>query len=149
MGASQSSQPPSRHNSRHGTDNTNKHKQKAGSVSSTPMKQQQQQPTLPVIIDIPNPAPSRVPTTPPVPQSFPAPAVAVPIPVKKKPASLPTSKDNSYVDQHKDADLLHRFGEVDTKDDIEEMDETEVQSKFRFEWPFEDFIKTTGRMTFC
>jgi len=147
MGASQSSQPPSRHNSRHGTET--KHKQKAASISSTPMKPHQQpnQPPLPVIIDNPTP---RVPTTPPVPQSVPAPAIALPIPVKKKPSSLPASKENSYIDQHKDADLLHRFDVNEVKDDMEEeMDETEVQSKFGIQWvksdEFEDVIKSTRR----
>jgi hypothetical protein len=88
-------------------------------------------PPLPVIVD--SPAPPSV-KTPPVPKSVPAPAVAVPIPQKKKPASLPTSKENSYVDQHKDADLLHRFEGFEVKEMEEEMDETEVQSKFGIAW---------------
>ena len=139
MGASQSSQPPSRHNSsRHGTADTKQHKQKAASIS-TPMRHQQQQqppaPALPAIID--NPAPARVTTPPVVPQSVPAPAVAVPIP-GKKPVSLPTSKDNSYVDQHKDTDLLHRFEVIDVKEMEEEMDEKEVQSKFGIAWVASD-----------
>jgi hypothetical protein len=142
MGASQSSQPPSRHNSsRHGTADTKQHKQKAASIS-TPMKQQQQQQQppvspLPVIIDKPAP-PRRVITPPAVLQSVPAPAVAVPIPGKRKPVSLPTSKDNSYVDQHKDTDLLHRFGVIDVKEMEEEMDEKEVQSKFGIAWVASD-----------
>lgn len=143
MGASQSSQPPSRHNpSRHGTADTKlQHKQKAASIS-TPMKQQQQQqqppaPPLPVIVDKPA-LPQRVRTPPAVLQSVPTPAMAVPIPGKRKPVSLPTSKDNSYVDQHKDTDLLHRFEVIDVKDMEEEMDEKEVQSKFGIAWVASD-----------
>lgn len=140
MGASQSSQPPSRHNSsRHGTADTKQHKQKAASISA-PMRHQQQQqppaPALPAIID--SPAPARVTTPPVVPQSVPAPAVAVPIPGKKKPVSLPASKENSYVDQHKDTDLLHRFEVIDVKEMEEEMDEKEVQSKFGIAWVASD-----------
>src|SRR5271168_5008908 len=98
MGASQSSQPPSRHNSRHGggvvlPDNTKgvpQHKQKAASISvAAPMKP----PPLPIIID--NPAPKTPPTEV---LSVPVPAVAMPIPAKKKPMSLPASGEKSYLD---------------------------------------------------
>ena len=136
MGASQSSQPPSRHPSRHGSDN--KHKQKAASVSA-PMK-----PSLPVIIDKPDTPATRIPE----PQSVPAPSIAVPIPIRK-PVSLPASGENSYVDQHKDTDLLHRLEELDLKDvEEEEMDEKEVQSKFGIVWvasdDFEEDDKNLG-----
>jgi hypothetical protein len=135
MGASQSSQPPpSRHNSRHGPDN--KHKQKAASVSS-PLK-----PNLP---GVDNPAPNRVVTPqPPVVQTMPTPAIAVPIPGAKKSISS-ASGENSYVDQHKDADLLHRMKDLDVKDMEEEMDEKEVESKFGIAWvasdEFEDDLR--------
>src|SRR5271170_164269 len=128
MGASQSSQPPSRHNSRHGHQTDNKHKQKAASIS-TPMK-----PNLPPINDIATPSAStpQQTTVPPVlAASVPPPSVAVPIPGKKKPLSLPgSSGENSYIDQHKDADLLHRLEGIEVKDteeeEEEEMDEKEV-----------------------
>lgn len=135
MGASQSSQPPpSRHNSRHGTDN--KHKQKAASISS-PLK-----PNSPVVD---NPVPNRV-VTPQVTvtQTMPTPAIAVPIPGARKSVSS-TSGENSYVDQHKDTDLLHRLGDLDVKDMEEEMDVKDVQSKFGIAWvasdEFEDDIR--------
>ena len=54
---------------------------------------------------------------------------------------MPTSKDNSYVDQHKDADLLHRFDVTLNESeahDMEEMDEKEMQSKFGIEWVMSD-----------
>ena len=81
--------------------------------------------------------------------SVPSPSVAVPIPGKKKPLSLPgSSGENSYIDQHKDADLLHRLEGMEVKDkqqeeeeeEEEEMDEKEVQSKFGIAWvASEDF----------
>jgi hypothetical protein len=140
MGASQSSQPPSRHNSRHDkavspSTDTSKHKQKAASVSS-PLK-----PTLPVIIDsAPKPVipPLAVAASAPVDVVQPAPAVAMPIPVKKKPVSLPTSGENSYVDQNKDVELLHRLEELKMKELAEELNEEDVQSKFGIAWAASD-----------
>jgi len=152
MGASQSSQPPSRHNSRHGHQTDNKHKQKAASIS-TPMK-----PHLPPINDIATPSASSTPqqtTVPPVAvaataiaASAPPPSVAVPIPGKKKALSLPgSSGENSYIDQHKDADLLHQLEEMDVKDgeEKEEMDEKEVKSKFGIAWVASDDFEDDGR----
>src|SRR5579862_4467637 len=103
MGASQSSQPPSRQSSRHdkphhATDNKAGHKQRAASVS-TPMKQ----PTIPVVIDQPQSSTDAKVTEV---QSVPLPAVAVPIPVRRKPASLPASGENSYIEDKRDPDLL-------------------------------------------
>jgi hypothetical protein len=141
MGASQSSQPPSRHNSRHGTDSS-KHKSKAASVSSTP------KPPLPVIIDnVPSPIPPPIEV-----RSVPIPAVAVPIPVKKKPVSLPTSGENSYIDQHKDVDFIHRLEklELDKMEEEGEGDEPEAESKFGIEWaPSDDFEEDTERKFPC
>ena len=134
MGASQSSQPPSRHNStKHGqSPQDSKHKQKAASVS-TPMKQQhQQQSPLSAIIDTPSHPPA-----PPVVEVRSVPAVAVPIPVKKKPRSLPASGENSYVDQNKEVDLLHRlekFGE----EEKEAIDDPDVEAKFGIAWAASD-----------
>jgi len=77
-----------------------------------------------------------------VPMSVPAPAVAMPIPTRKRNGgSLPTSRDNSYIDQHKDAELLHRFDvthDGSEPNDMEEMDEKEMQSKFGIEWAMSD-----------
>ena len=145
MGASQSSQPPSRHNSRHGHQTDNKHKQKAASIS-TPMK-----PPLPPINDIATPSAS-TPQQTTVPPAAPAPSVAVPIPGKKKSISLPgSSGENSYIDQHKDADLLHRLDQMVVKDteEEEEMDEKEVQSKFGIAWVASDDFEDDGRHLRC
>lgn len=109
-------------------------------------------PQLPPISDIATPSASTPQqTTVPSPiataASVPSPSVAVPIPGKKKPLSLPgSSGENSYIDQHKDADLLHRLEGMEVKDtpeeeeEEEEMDEKEVQSKFGIAWvASEDF----------
>jgi hypothetical protein len=144
MGASQSSQPPSRHNSRHGHQTDNKHKHKAASIST--MK-----PPLPPINDIAPPSAS-TPQQMTVPLAAPAPSVAVPIPGKKKPISLPgSSGENSYIDQHKDADLLHRLDQMVVKDteEEEEMDEKEVQSKFGIAWVASDDFEDDGRHLRC
>ena len=103
-------------------------------------------PPLPVIIDNPPP-----PVTPPTEiRSVPVPAVAVPIPVKKKPISLPASGDNSYVDQHKDTDLIHRFDKLDLTEMKEEVDELEGESKFGITWaPIDDFEEDTDRKFPC
>jgi hypothetical protein len=85
-------------------------------------------PSLPVVID--NPGKSAVASK--VVQSVPA--VAVPIPGKKKPTSLPASRENSYVDQHKDVELLHRLEELKLKEGHEEGEETDGQSKFGIAW---------------
>jgi hypothetical protein len=123
MGASQSSQPPSRHNSRHG--DIKLHKQKAASISS-PMKS-----SLPVIIDKPTKPSVAVKEV----QSVPA--VAVPIPVKKKPTSLPVSGENSYVDQHRDVDLLHGLEKLKLQEMNE--DDPDAPSKFGIAWGAADF----------
>jgi hypothetical protein len=94
---------------------------------------------LPIVIDNPPKPRDPPPPTAPAPQSVSVPAVAVPIPLKKKPVSLPASGDNSYVDQHKDTDFLHRLQKLESKDaDEEEMDETEVESKFGIAWVASD-----------
>lgn len=138
MGASQSSQPPnpSRPTRTLPANEHAKQRQKATSIS-TPMKT----PPLPLspVIDK---QPSATPTAT-VPMSVPTPAVAVPIPARRRTGgSLPGSRENSYVDQHKDADLLHRFDvthdEPEAKDIQEEMDETEVQTKFGIVWVISD-----------
>jgi hypothetical protein len=139
MGASQSTQPP--HPSRpprtvHANEQPHKqHKAKAASVS-TPMKTPAV-PLSPVIDKQPVATPAAI-----VPMSVPTPAVAVPIPGRKRTGgSLPTSKENSYVDQHKEADLLHRFDvthDAPEEKDVEELDETEVQSKFGITWVMSD-----------
>jgi hypothetical protein len=94
-------------------------------------------PLSPVIDKQPVATPAAV-----VPMSVPTPAVAVPIPGRKRTGgSLPTSKENSYVDQHKEADLLHRFDvahDAAEEKDVEELDETEVQSKFGITWVMSD-----------
>jgi len=83
----------------------------------------------------------------------PLPSVAVPIPAKKKTRSVPgSSSDNSYVDQHKDADLLHRLEEMeakDTEEGEEEMDEKEVQSKFGIAWVASDDFEDEARHQRC
>ena len=132
MGASQS-QPPSRHNSRHGSDS--KQRQKAASVSS-PMK-----PTLPVIVDR---SPAPVAAMAPEPSSVPVPAVAVPIPIKK-PVSLPNSGENSYIDQSKDVDFIHKLDDLELKEMNEEMDEKEVESKFGIVWVASDDFEEEQR----
>lgn len=94
-------------------------------------------PVLPIIDTQPAATPAAI-----VPMSVPSPAVAMPIPGRKRTGgSLPTSKENSYVDQHKDADLLHRFDvthDHPEAGEMEEMDETEVQSKFGIAWVASD-----------
>ena len=117
MGASHSYQPPSRHNSRQGSDS--KQKQKQSNVLA-PTK-----PPLPVIID--KPASKSSATVEP--QSVPAPAVALPIPLKKKPTSLPASGENSYIDRTKDGELLQRLEDLDVNETEEDIDGSEVQSK--------------------
>jgi hypothetical protein len=94
------------------------------------MKQPQQSP-LPVIIDHPNPTPA-----PPA-EFRSVPATAVPIPVKKKPHSLPASGENSYVDQNKDVDLLHRIERLGMEEK-EEIDDPEVEAKFGIAWAASD-----------
>lgn len=132
MGASQSSQPPpSRNHSRHGNVD-NKHKQRASSVSA-PMKT----PLPPIAIEKTESTAPSIISDPP--RSVPAPSIAVPIPVKKKPTSLPASGENSYIDNHRDADLLHKhIKELDVEDTEEEMDETEVRAKFGIAWVASD-----------
>ena len=93
------------------------------------MKPQQPQSPLPVIIDNPNPIPPPAPV-----EVRSVPAVAVPIPVKnKKPRSLPASGENSYVDQNKDVDLLHRLERL-AREEKEEIDNPDVESKFGIAW---------------
>ena len=138
MGATQSSQ--AAHSSRPPravptANEPGKHKAKAASIS-TPMK------TAPIPIPpIIDKQPSATPAAA-VPMSVPAPAVAMPIPTRKRNGgSLPTSRDNSYIDQHKDAELLHRFDvthDASEANDMEEMDEKEMQSKFGIEWVMSD-----------
>ena len=65
------------------------------------------------------------------------PAAAVPIPVKKKPHSLPASGENSYVDQNKDVDLLHRLERLAMLEK-EEIDDPEVEAKFGIAWAASD-----------
>src|SRR6202035_3289510 len=109
---------------------------KAASVP-TPMK-----PPLADIID----NASHLVTSPTGIRSVPVTAVAAPISVKKKALSLPTSGENSYVDQHKDTDLIHRFDKLDLAEMKEEGDELEGESKFGITWaPIDDFEEDTDR----
>lgn len=65
------------------------------------------------------------------------PAVAVPIPVKNKPRSLPASGENSYVDQNKEVDLLHRLERLGIEEK-EEIDDPDVEAKFGIAWAASD-----------
>ena len=83
---------------------------------------------------------------------MPLPSVAVPIPGKRKARSIPgSSGENSYIDQHKDADLLHRLEDMQVKDteEEEEMDEKEVQSKFGIAWVASDDFDDDARHLRC
>jgi hypothetical protein len=133
MGASQSSQPPSRHNSRHGGPPSSdrhgsQHKQPKAASISVSMKT-----PLPPIKDHPSEA-----------SSVPVPAVAVPIPVKKKPVSLPASEENSYVDQSREVDLIHRMDKMGIE--VEEDEDEDHETRFGIDWDdFEDDVDRTNR----
>jgi hypothetical protein len=89
--------------------------------------------SLPVIID--KPTKRSVPAK----EVQSVPAVAVPIPVKKNPASLPVSGENSYVDQHRDVDLIHGLEKLKMQETNEEIDDPDAPSKFGIAWGAADF----------
>jgi hypothetical protein len=103
------------------------------------------QPTIPVVIDQPQSSTDAKVTEV---QSVPLPAVAVPIPVRRKPASLPASGENSYIEDKRDPDLLQRFEKLEIKEEENESDEDNEQSKFGIAWvasdDFEDYEGPRG-----
>jgi hypothetical protein len=139
MGASQSSQPPSRHNSsRHGQllPDNKLAPQKPLPEAASPMKA----PTA-VLVDSPTVTTSPPPTAPARPIA--APAVAVPIPPRKASVSAANAATGCLgVAQDKDIDLSHRPEESGLEDnEAEEMDEDEMQTKFGITWFEKDEVE--------
>jgi hypothetical protein len=135
MGASQSSQPPSRHNSRHGSESKQKQKQTNVPIPPVPSR-----PPVPIITDYPGTKNA------PEPLSSPTPAVALPIPVKKPSPISPPGDESIEQNKH----LLRLTETADVAQTDGDMDETEFQSKFGITWvasdEFVDYEKKPGGM---